>query len=76
MDDFRTMLRAAWSRTQADDLVLTQDAAEKVSREASVRLLKRLCALALDGKGSDEQTLAAIRALCVQARLFFREQGI
>ena len=43
---------------------------------ASVQLLRKICALALDPSIEDAQALENVRALCTQAQIFFREQGM
>ena len=76
MQSFQTLLRSAWAQTQADAAVLPEDAAEHSAQQASIAFLKALCALALDPDRQQAQTLQAIRALCMEAQLYFREQGL
>ena len=76
MDVFDALLRQAVSGLLAGNLTLTEEAAGKVSQNASIQLLRKICALALDPSVEDAQALVEVRALCTQAQLFFREQGI
>ena len=76
MDVFDALLRQAVSRLLAGNLTLSEEAAGKASQDASVQLLRKICALALDPSIEDTQALENVRALCTQAQIFFREQGI
>ena len=76
MDAFETLLQQAAAKLLADNLTLTEEAAGRVCAEASVRLLQKICALALDPSVEDTRALGEVRALCTQAQLFFRAQGI
>ena len=60
MDVFDALLRQAVSGLLAGNLTLSEEAAGKASQDASVQLLRKICA----------------RALCTQAQIFFREQGM
>ena len=76
MDVFDALLRQAVSGLLAGNLTLTEEAAGKASQNASIQLLRKICALALDPSIEDAQALENVRALCTQAQLFFREQGM
>ena len=76
MDTFETALHQAAAKLLADNLTLTEEAAGKVCAEASVRLLQEICKRALDPSVEDTRALGEMRALCTQAQLFFREQGL
>ena len=76
MDVFDALLRQAVSGLLAGNLSLTEEAAGRASQDASVQLLRKICALALDPSIEDAQALENVRALCTQAQIFFREQGI
>ena len=76
MDVFDALLRQAVSGLLAGNLSLTEEAAERASQDASVQLLRKICALALDPSIEDAQALENVRALCTQAQIFFREQGM
>ena len=76
MDVFDALLRQAVSGLLAGNLTLSEEAAGKASQDASVQLLRKICALALDPSIEDAQALVEVRALCTQAQLFFREQGM
>ena len=76
MDVFDALLRQAVSKFLARNLSLTEEAAGKASQDASVQLRRKICALALDPSIEDAQALENVRALCTQAQLFFREQGM
>ena len=76
MDVFDALLRQAVSGLLAANLTLSEEAARKASQDASVQLLRKICALALDPSIEDAQALENVRALCTQAQLFFREQGM
>ena len=76
MDVFDALLRQAVSGLLAANLTLSEEAAGKASQDASVQLLQKICALALDPSIEDAQALENVRALCTQAQLFFREQGM
>ena len=76
MDVFDALLRQAVSRLLAGNLTLSEEAAGKASQDASVQLLRKICALALDPSIEDAQALENVRALCTQAQLFFRGQGM
>ena len=76
MDVFDALLRQAVSGLLAGNLSLTEEAAERASQDASVQLLRKICALALDPSIEDAQALENVRALCTQAHIFFREQGM
>ncbi len=76
MDVFDALLRQAVSGLLAGNLTLSEEAAGKASQDASVQLLRKICALALDPSVEDAQALVEVRALCTQAQLFFREQGM
>ena len=69
MQTFDALLRQAVSGFLASNLSLTEEAAGKAS-------LRKICALALDPSVEDAQALVEVRALCTQAQLFFREQGM
>lgn len=76
MDVFDALLRQAVSGLLAGNLTLSEEAAGKASQDASVQLLRKICALALDPSVEDAQALENVRALCAQAQIFFREQGM
>ena len=76
MDGFDALLRQAVSGLLAGNLTLSEEAARKASQDASVQLLRKICALALDPSVEDAQALENVRALCTQAQIFFREQGM
>ena len=76
MQTFDALLRQAVSGFLASNLSLTEEAAGKASQNASVQLLRKICALALDPSIEDTQALENVRALCTQAQIFFREQGM
>ena len=76
MDVFDALLRQAVSGLLAGNLTLSEEAARKASQDASVQLLRKICALALDPSVEDAQALVNVRALCTQAQIFFREQGM
>ena len=76
MDVFDALLRQAVSGLLAGNLTLSEEAAGKASQDASVQLLRKICALALDPSIEDAQALVEVRALCTQAQIFFREQGM
>ena len=76
MDVFDALLRQAVSGLLAGNLTLSEEAAGKASQDASVQLLRKICALALDPSVEDAQALVEVRALCTQAQIFFREQGM
>ena len=76
MQTFDALLRQAVSGFLASNLSLTEEAAGKASQNASIQLLRKICALALDPSIEDAQALENVRALCTQAQIFFREQGI
>ena len=76
MQTFDALLRQAVSGFLASNLSLTEEAAGKASQNASVQLLRKICALALDPSIEDAQALENVRALCTQAQIFFREQGM
>ena len=76
MQTFDALLRQAVSGFLASNLSLTEEAAGKASQNASVQLLRKICALALDPSVEDAQALENVRALCTQAQIFFREQGL
>lgn len=76
MDVFDALLRQAVSGLLAGNLTLTEEAAGKASQNASIQLLRKICALALDPSIEDAQALENVRALCTQAQIFFREQGM
>ena len=76
MDVFDALLRQAVAGLLAGNLTLSEEAAGKASQDASVQLLRKICALALDPSIEDAQALENVRALCTQAQLFFREQGM
>lgn len=76
MDVFDALLRQAVSGLLAANLTLSEEAAGKASQDASVQLLRKICALALDPSIEDAQALENVRALCTQAQLFFRGQGM
>ena len=76
MQTFDALLRQAVSGFLASNLSLTEAAAGKASQNASIQLLRKICALALDPSIEDAQALENVRALCTQAQLFFREQGM
>ena len=65
MQTFDALLRQAVSGFLASNLSLTEEAAGKASQNASIQLLRKICALALDPSIED-----------AQAQLFFREHGI
>ena len=60
----------------AKNLTLTDEAAGRACIDASVQLLRKICALALDPSVDDARALDEVRALCTQAQRFFREQGM
>ena len=68
MDVFDALLRQAVSGLLAGNLTLTEEAAGKASQDASVQLLRKICALALDPSIEDAQALENVRALCTQAQ--------
>ena len=72
MDAFDALLKQAVSGYLARNLTLTEEAAGKAAQDASVRLLQKICALALDPSVEDARALEEVRALCTQAQLFFR----
>ena len=76
MDVFDALLRQAVSGLLAGNLPLSEEADGNASQDASVQLLRKICALALDPSVEDAQALVEVRALCTQAQLFFREQGM
>ena len=76
MDVFDALLRQAVSGLLAGNLTLSEEAAGKASQDASVQLLRKICALTLDPSIEDAQALENVRALCTQAQIFFREQGM
>ena len=76
MDVFDALLRQAVSGLLAGNLTLSEEAARKASQDASVQLLWKICALALDPSVEDAQALENVRALCTQAQIFFREHGM
>ena len=76
MQTFDALLRQAVSGFLASNLSLTEEAAGKASQNASIQLLRKICALALDPSVEDAQALENVRALCTQAQIFFREQGM
>ena len=76
MDVFDALLRQAVSGLLAGNLTLSEEAAGKASQDASVQLLRKICALALDPSIEVAQALVEVRALCTLAQLFFREQGM
>ena len=76
MQTFDALLRQAVSGFLASNLSLTEEAAGKASQNASIQLLRKICALALDPSIEDAQALENVRALCTQAQIFFREQGL
>ena len=76
MDVFDALLRQAVAVLLAANLTLSEEAAGKASQDASVQLLRKICALALDPSIEDAQALENVRALCTQAQIFFREQGM
>ena len=76
MQMFDALLRQAVSGLLARNLTLTEEAAGKASQNASIQLLRKICALALDPSVEDAQSLVEVRALCTQAQIFFREQGM
>ena len=76
MDVFDALLRQAVSGLLAGNLTLSEEAARKASQDASVQLLRKICALALDPSVEDAQALENVRALCTQAQIFFREHGM
>ena len=76
MDVFDALLRQAVSGLLAANLTLSEEAAGRACADASVPLLQKICALALDPSVEDAQALVEVRALCTQAQLFFREQGM
>ena len=76
MDVFDALLRQAVSGLLAGNLTLSEEAARKASQDASVQLLRKICALALDPSVEDAQALENVRALCTHAQIFFREQGM
>ena len=76
MDVFDALLRQAVSGLLAGNLTLSEEAARKASQDASVQLLRKICALALVPSVEDAQALENVRALCTQAQIFFREQGM
>ena len=76
MQTFDALLRQAVSGFLASNLSLTEEAAGKASQIASIQLLRKICALALDPSIEDAQALENVRALCTQAQIFFREQGM
>ena len=76
MQTFDALLRQAVSGLLARNLSLTEEAAGKASQNASIQLLRKICALALAPSVEDAQALVEVRALCTQAPLFFREQGM
>ena len=76
MDVFDALLRQAVSGLLAGNLTLSEEAARKASQDASVQLLRKICALALDPSVEDAQALENVRALCTQAQIFFRDQGL
>ena len=76
MQTFDALLRQAVSGFLASNLSLTEEAAGKASQNASIQLLRKICALSLDPSVEDTQALENVRALCTQAQIFFREQGM
>ena len=76
MDVFDALLRQAVSGLLAGNLTLSEEAAGRASQDASVQLLRKICALALDPSIEYAQALENVRALCTQAQIFFREQGM
>ena len=76
MRQLRSILTLALAETMADNLVLSDDARDLTAQSAAVTFLKELCAAALDPGLPDEQALCRVRALCLQAQLFCREQGL
>ena len=66
MDVFDALLRQAVSGLLAGNLTLSEEAAGKASQDASVQLLRKICALALDPSIEDAQALENVRALCTQ----------
>lgn len=76
MDVFDALLRQAVSGLLAGNLTLSEEAAGRASQNASIQLLRKICALALDPSIEDAQALENVRALCTQAQIFFREQGM
>ena len=76
MDVFDALLRQAVSGLLAGNLTLSEEAAGRASQDASVQLLRKICALALDPSIEDAQALENVRALFTQAQIFFREQGM
>ena len=76
MQMFNALLRQAVSGLLARNLTLKEEAAGRACADASVQLLRKICALALDPSIEDAQALENVRALCTQAQLFFREQGM
>ena len=76
MDVFDALLQQAVSGLLAGNLTRSEEAAGKASQDASVQLLRKICALALDPSIEDAQALENVRALCTQAQIFFREQGM
>ena len=76
MDVFDALLRQAVSGLLAANLTLSEEAAGRACADASVQLLRKICALALDPSVEDTQALENVCALCTQAQIFFREQGM
>ena len=76
MRQIRSILTLALAKTMADNLVLSEDARDLTAQSAAVTLLKELCAAALDPGLPDGQALSRVRALCLQAQLYCREQGL
>ena len=76
MDALFTMLQQAAAAYLARNLTLTEETAGRVCTEASFQLLQKICALALDPSVEDARALGEVRALCTQAQIFFREQGL
>ena len=75
MRQLQRILTLALAKTMADNLVLPDDVWERTMQSAALALLKELCAAALDPALPDAQAICRVRALCLQAQLFFREQG-
>ena len=61
--DFRACMVRALAGTLADNLVLSEQAADTLAQDVAVTALRRMCALALDPSLPDAQALAQIRAL-------------
>lgn len=76
MQSFRTRLVLALAGTMADNLVLSDEAADRAAYDTALALLREICRCALDPAYTDAEALEKVRALSREAAAALRAQGV